>query len=123
MGEYINENEKFVPSFTDVFKQSKASMNSVSSWMELEVEPAEVETPVGCSSSDKRNEELSSGKFLYPTYINYCKRNSIKPIEFFKFSSNVITAASSCGWYVEKGRKKYGVYIYGIAIKDIVTDI
>lgn len=80
-------------------------------------------SPLGNFAGDKKNEMYTSGKFLWPTYVNYCKRNAVKPVDFHKFSNMILETGVLWGWSLKKERRNFGMCIFGIAVKPIVTDI
>ncbi len=115
--------QEFVPSFQDAFRLSLSNINTIHKWVSEEIEVISGSTAVGCFLSDKRHEQYTFGKFLYPTYLDWCKREKNTVINPRGFTQSVLDVCKDLGFQVEKKRTQSGYVIQGIGIKEKVSTL
>lgn len=84
--------------------------------MSEELEPIDGYTSVGSYASDKKHDQYRMGKFLYPTYIDWCKREKTSGLNPKGFAESVVNACKLVGYPAEKKRLDAGNIIQGIGI-------
>ncbi len=70
--------ENKVPSFQNTLHAVNKRINSVYEWSSEELEPLDKRTRLGCYATDKKDLKLTVGGFLFPTYVEWCKRKNLK---------------------------------------------
>lgn len=58
---------------------------------------------------------------LYPSYLIYCMKRSIRPISHVKFSTELEMACKALSIDIGKGRDKYGIFIQGLGVNRNIT--
>lgn len=120
---YMSRTEELVPSFKDTFQLSLNHINNVHKWVSEEIEAINGSTPAGCFSKDKKLEQYTLGKFLYPTYFDWCQREKIQGISPKKFTESILEVCKQLGIKAEKKRTQSGFIIKGIGIKEKVNTL
>lgn len=97
-------------------------MNKVLTWVKEELESYPGKAFLGCYNTAKQYDNLVEGKFLFPTYVSYCKRFKTEPVSYRDFSKKTIQACKDLGFEnVEKGRTSNSIYLTNVRVKEIVN--
>lgn len=60
---------------------------------------------------------------LYPSYLIYCTKRSIRPVSHVKFATELEMACKALSIYIERGRDRYGIFIQGLEVnRDLTLD-
>ena len=115
----VKDLEKHVPSFNELQIEIRNTLNPMIDWIQEEIigDPGK-STPLGGVATSKRIEELIREKkfFLYPTYINWCKRIGIPSEKPKKFTANFVETCRELKIKIEKIRCENGIVFKGVAI-------
>lgn len=121
--EIVKHPEKHVSSFKELQSETKLTLNPLIEWIQEEIIQAEGETPLGGFGTSKKMEEVMKNRlFLYPTYINWCKRNKIKPYGTKRFTNAFVDTCKEMEIPVRKIRREYGTVFGGVAIAQKVGE-
>ncbi len=71
-------------------------------WASEEVEAFDGYTLVGCYSSEKKYSPITYGNFLYPTYLEWCKKEEYLSIGKNKFVDHLVDACKEMNIPAEK---------------------
>lgn len=70
----------------------------------------------------KSMREKISRRSIYPAYSLWCDQQGIKPVSHRRFSYDLMGVLETEGYSVKKVRKKEGMYIEGITLKEDIFD-
>jgi len=119
--EFLINTKRNVLSFQEVFQESEVSLNPLIDWTEQELEEG-IGSYVGYvqhESMQKSYLELSRRHILYPTFLQWLKRQGITNMKFThkNFTSALIEVLVNKGMKCEKVKKREGSYITGVVLK------
>lgn len=116
---YIVDYQKNVPSFSEVFKETKYLISPMSRWLEEETISGEGSF-VGFKNQKPTDEkEERYRKALYPAYCRWCERNGYTPLKHINFTEKLLSACPEA----KKERKSSGVFIKGVVLQKKVFDL
>ncbi len=79
---------------------------------------------LGAYGTSKKLEEVGKERlFLYPTYVNWCKRMGTKPYANRRFTQAFNSTCKEMKISVEKSGRKYGTVYKGVAIDRKVGEL
>lgn len=58
---------------------------------------------------------------LYPSYLIYCTKRSIRPVSHVKFTSELEMACKALSIDIKRGRDRYGIFIQGLEVNRDLT--
>ena len=123
--EVVNDPERYVPSFKELQAETSKTLNPLKEWIEEEllIQPDSA-TPLGGYATTKRLEAVGVERmFLYPRYVNWCKRMGTKPYANKRFSNELLSTCQAMKIPVERGRRETGTFFFGVAINPKVRDL
>ena len=104
----------------DANKEALQIMNPLKGWLEeLDIDPKH-KTYLGYTPTKLDINFLVNlvrdRKTLYPAYLIYCAKLSLKPLSHLKFTSELEMVCHAASIPIKKGKDRYGVFIQGLAV-------
>ena len=120
----VKDPEIHVPTFEFLQKETKLALNPLIEWIGQEIRVSEKETPLGgYVKGNKLENAMKDTLSLYPTCLNWCKRNGVNPYKTKRFVTAFENTCKGLKISVEKVRRDYGTVFRGVAIDPKVGDI
>lgn len=117
-------NQKGLQSMFKDQMELTAILNPLLSWVREQIKKGK-----GCyigyimdDKGYKSMKEKISRRSIYPAYSLWCDQQGIKPISHIRFSYDLMAILETEGYLVKKVRKKEGMYIEGITLKEDIFD-
>ena len=119
---------RLTKSILNANEEALSLMNPMKGWIEeLSIDPNQKTylgyTPAKLDLSYLIN-LVRDRKTLYPAYLIYCAKLSIKPLSNMKFTSELEMVCHAASIPIVKGKDRYGVFIRGLAVNlDKIGDL
>lgn len=119
VAKYIGEYKQNVPSFSQIFEDTKFLVDPISRWVKEETTSGD-RSYVGYKTLNPRDLlQENSRKALFPAYFRWSVRNGFTPLNHINFTQNLLIAAPG----TEKHRDKVGTFIRGIVLQKKIFDL
>lgn len=125
LDKYIRDFKK-QPTLSQFLSEANSLINPMDDWIHEEIDTTQSESGsyVGNKPINERMERVGEErKLLYPAYLSWCKRKSLPAESLVNFSNSLLSSLSSLGVHTHKMRRKEGIYIQGISVKDEVYGV
>ena len=125
--EVLTKNPLSIPGLAEGHKLIANSINLLILWVEedLIVDP-DGKSYLGFSPHLRSREELrnlvATRKELYPSYLLFCKKRGLIPLNHVNFSSDLIQTCEQLNIPIKKVRDQNGYFIKGLSVKEPFSD-
>lgn len=125
---YIVNYAKNVPSLESTIQETASLISPLDNWLSQEVnyitdKGEAFGSYLGYSVQTPKGErEMKERKALYPAFVSWCKREGYTPYKSHTFTLEIMNVCKNKGYRCEKVRRKEGMFITLLSLKDFVFD-